>query len=446
MLYSLRYRGVRVFLMQAWNYLKSRLGGLWAKVSEGEEPAEMRHVHRPAKVIALIYAYPLHIGGVETHLLTLLHHADRSRYRWLVVAAASPEFTSRARAQGAQVIPWRPASALDVVALMRLVRLLRAQGVDLLHLHGPRTIPFGRIAASLLQVPVVVTVHLPSYVFAYGDRMRARFKRWCYRRVERVWNYRFIGRLIYVSSSICQDALASGVASRGQVTVIENGVDPRLSAEDDHRGRVREALAVPPEAKVICCVARLDEQKGIDILLEAMLLLQPDRLELRLWLLGDGPRRAELQAQARRLGASVQFLGFRHDVPDLLKASDIFVLPSRYEAMSLAVLEAMAVGLPSVVSDVGENARLIEDGMSGRVVPPTDPVALAAALRQLLDDPALCRRMGQMARRQVASYSDLRMAQRTQEVYEALGQPWANRRAKKVVPAPAAMANKTSQL
>jgi glycosyltransferase involved in cell wall biosynthesis len=374
---------------------------------------------KPISTIALVYDYLLSVGGVETHLLSLLRHGDQSRYRWLVIAPTAPAFEAQVQALGAQVVKWKLAHVLDVVALIRLLRLLQTYHVDLVHIHSPRAALFGRVASRLLKLPVVVTVHLPSYYFVYGQNVRARCKRWMYRCVETILNYGLTNRLIYVSSHVCREALDLGLAPRGRTMVIENGIDLVPFASSDQTRLVREALGIPLEATVLCCVGRLDGQKGIDILLEAICILEPERRTLRVWLVGDGPQRTVLEAQSRQLGleASVQFLGFRRDVPNLLKASDIFVLPSRYEAMPMTILEAMAAGLPSVVTNVGDNAFLVEHGVTGFVTPLEDPVALAEALRQLLADPALCHRMGESARQRVEAYSDLRMVQRIQEVY-----------------------------
>lgn len=369
--------------------------------------------------IAILYASLLHIGGVETHLLSLLRHSDQSRYRWLVVGAASSPFQAQAEASSAQIIYWKPAHILDLAAIVRLARLIRTHRVDLLHAHDPRAAFLGRIAARLLGLPIIVTVHLPPYYYVRGQGVRARLKRWLYRHVERVLNYRFTGQLIYVSSRVCQEALTLGLAPRDRTAIVENGIDLAPFAACHQPSAVRAALNTPPEAIVLCCVGRLDEQKGIDILLEAASQLQSEK-QICIWLAGDGPQRPQLENQVRQLGleAAVRFLGFRSDVPELLKASDIFILPSRYEAMPMTVLEAMAAGLPTLVTDVGENASLVTDGVTGRIVPPQDPQALAGALSALIKDPVLCRGMGQAAQRKVQQYSAERMVARTLLVYE----------------------------
>lgn len=370
--------------------------------------------------VAFLYEPLLHVGGIETHLLSLLRYGDPARCRWLIIAPVSSLFRAQADAFGAQVIPWRPAHQLDVAALVRLVWLLRSHPVSLVHAHSPRAALLGRIAARLLGLPAVVTVHLPPYEYVYGPGLRARCQRWFYRCAERILNHALTDRLIYVSSRLGREAVDGGLAPRRRTLVIENGIDLSPFVDCERGQSVREELGASPAATVLCCVGRLAEQKSIDVLLEALHVLEPQRRDLRLWLVGDGPQRAALETQARRLGldATVQFLGFRSDVPRLLLASDLFVLPSRYEAMPMAVLEAMAAGLPCVVTDVGDNALLVENGVSGRVVPSEDVPALAGTLRDLIQDPAARRTMGDAAKRKAQHYRVERMVARTLAVYE----------------------------
>lgn len=374
---------------------------------------------KPVSTIALVYGHLLHIGGVETHLLSLLRHGNQSRYRWLIIAPTSPTFRALAEALGAQVIHWKPAHPLDVVALIRLVRLLRAEPVDLLHIQSARAALFGRMAARLLGLPVIVTVHLPPYYFAHRHGVRALFKCWFYHWAERILNVRLTDQLIYVSSRVCQEAFALNLAPRERTIVIQNGIDLTAFANDGQSSAVREALDTPPEATVLCCVGRLDEQKGVDVLLEALHQMDLDQ-QTRVWLVGDGPQREALETRSRQLGldANVRFLGFRSDVPDFIKASDIFVLPSRYEAMPMTILEAMAAGLPCVVTDVGDNAELVENGVTGRVIPPEAPGALADALKELTFDRTLRRAMGSAARQKAQRYDVRQMVARTLDIYE----------------------------
>ena len=371
--------------------------------------------------VALVEAYRLHVGGEETYLLSLMERGDRSRYEQLLIGAASPEF--RARAEGLRVVvePWGVRWPVDLRALWRLLGLLRRHGVDLIHVQSTRAGVMARLAGLVLGVPVVLTVHMPPYYFVRGRGLAARCKRGLYRWVDRLLNWWLTDAVIYVSSGVYEEALRMGLAPPGRAVVVSNGIDlSRYEAAppDD----LRSQMAVPPGAMVLSCVARLSEQKGIDVLLRAAARLGCDVGEWRMWLIGDGPERAALETRADELGLAsrVCFLGYRDDVADLLMASDIFVLASRYEAMPMAVVEAMAAGLPCVVTDVGENPRLVQHGVTGLVVKPEDADGLATALGALLTDPARCRAMGDVARRRASEFSVERMVRQTEQVYAAV--------------------------
>jgi glycosyltransferase involved in cell wall biosynthesis len=369
--------------------------------------------------IALLHGNRLNVGGVESHLLSLMQAGDAGRFGWLVVSATSPAFDLRARTAGASVVSWQPAHGLDLHALARLLALLRTQRVDLIHVHSPRATFLGCLAARLLGVPVAVTVHIPSYYMVEGHSRRAELKRRAYCAAERLLNRGLVAQLIYVSARVYREARALRLVPR-RARVIPNGVELDRFAGPDPRAAVRAELGTPSDAQVVIAVGRLDEQKGIDILLDALARVRDQAGEL--WLVGDGPRRTALEQQARYLGlaARVRFLGYRDDVPALLRASDLFALPSRYEAMSIAVVEALAAGLPCVVTDVGENRDLVEAGVTGSLVPPCHPEALAAVLAALLADPARARRMGQAARQRAAAFDVVQTVGRVQQIYRDL--------------------------
>ena len=194
--------------------------------------------------------------------------------------------------------------------------------------------------------------------------------------------------------------------------VIPNGLDLNAFAERKTAGSVR----------TIITVANLRPEKNHETLLAAAAVLLRTRPGLRFQIVGDGPRRADLEelSHARGLGAHVEFLGHREDIPTLLAAADVFVLPSRSEAFPNGAIEAMAAGLPVVASNVGGLRDLIQNGRTGVLVPPGNPEALAGALQSLIDNPAGAEALGRAARsevqrkysfdRMIASFEDLYLA------------------------------------
>lgn len=374
--------------------------------------------------IGVLYAHRLDTGGVETQLAALMRHSDPERFCWTVFADASPDFAERARACGAQLLPWAPRRTVDPGALRRLLELLRRHPVDLLHLHSPRAALYGRLAARRVRVPAVVTVHMPAGHPVGGTGVATAVKHRLYAVAERLLLGRFPGRIIHVSARAREEGRARGAAPDDRTVVIENGVALESDAGGETAAELRARLQTPTEATVLACVARLDRQKGLETLLDALHRLGPEADTLQAWLVGDGPLRRHLESRTAELGLEerVRFLGTRHDVARLLRAADLFVLPSRHETTSFALLEAMAAGLAIVATDVGDSARLLGDGACGRIVPPGEPAALADGLAELLKRRELRERLASAARERARLYSDVGMAERTQEIYRhALG-------------------------
>ncbi|MGH7151860.1 MAG: glycosyltransferase, partial [Planctomycetota bacterium] len=202
---------------------------------------------------------------------------------------------------------------------------------------------------------------------------------------------------------------------------IPHGVNASAIAGDG--SRVRREFSIPTEAPVAVTVARLDPMKGHGVLLEAAAQVVRTLPETRFLLVGGGPIEPELRAQARGLGLgrSVIFAGMRSDVPDLLRAADVFVLPSLddREGFGIALLEAMACGLPIVASRAGGIPEAVPDGSAGTLVPPRDPVSLASAILLLLGDPVRRRALGAEGRRLVEGrFSMGAFVRRTEEFYE----------------------------
>jgi glycosyltransferase involved in cell wall biosynthesis len=233
-----------------------------------------------------------------------------------------------------------------------------------------------------------------------------------------------------------KEHLALRIAPPEKFTVIHSGVeqtrfDPtRFSAVDDHAamdaGHYNHASAPVngiEEKIVIGTVGRLTAIKGQDVLLRAFAELAHMRDDVFLVLLGEGEMRGELEETARRLGVYkvVKFLGWRPDVAAVMASFDIFCLPSLNEGMGKVVVEAMAMGLPVVASNVGGIKDLVRDGQSGLLVPPGDASALSGALAALCREPEKRRLMGAVGRKSAPSYSVEAMVGKIEFLYESFG-------------------------
>lgn len=366
------------------------------------------------KKIALLYDAKLEIGGVETHLLALMRHGDADRFDYVIIANVDQRFANRVKPLGIEIIPcsrWSFYNPLHIMAMVMTIK--RAKG-NLVHVHSPTAGALGRIAAFILGIPAIVTVHLP--VTEYHGTPKtwvSKFVRQIYIRVDVLLNHAVSEKIIFVSQKVYDLAVDSSSAPRHLSVVIPNGVDwdrfqynyahQKFNKRDDH--------------KIITFIGRLDVQKNIDLLLTALTMVQEHNDLARLWLIGDGPHFKELQSKAQVLGISeiVKFWGFQANVVPFLAASDIYVLPSHYEAMSISLLEAMAAGLPCIVTRAGENAALIEDGIQGFVI--EDASSMAHRINQLINNPSLANAMKGAAALKAKQFSEVSMVRRVQKIY-----------------------------
>jgi glycosyltransferase involved in cell wall biosynthesis len=204
------------------------------------------------------------------------------------------------------------------------------------------------------------------------------------------------------------------------IEVIPTGIDLTPFQLDGDPAKVRAELGLPPDAYVFGTVGRLERPKGHVYLLRAFEQVVKTNARARLVLVGDGSLAKPLQEEAARLGLAerVAFAGSRRDVPYLLRAMDVFVFPSLWEGQGLALVEAMASGLPVVASRVGGVSEVITDGTCGQLVPPGSPEALADAMLAVMASPARAREMGAAGRaRAEAVFGASRMIKRLEDLY-----------------------------
>jgi glycosyltransferase involved in cell wall biosynthesis len=377
------------------------------------------------KKIAIIYERELSIGGVETHILTLLKHINPKEYSYTIISPVSENFRHKAIALGTEVRPIPYFKPLNFSTLATMARLFRKEQIDLVHIHSPAAAITARLATFLTGLPNIVTVHAPS-VFYYGERqtLRAKTGRSIYIQLDRLLNYTATRRLVYVSNRVFDDCITRRISPPDRSLVIHNGIDlaPYDRADSETlRMHLRMQENIPLETPIITYAGRLAEEKGLDVLLEALHILNRRRIpDYAVWLIGSGPLEAELAKKVDdlELQRHVHFLGYQEDVAKYLLVSDFFVMPSRHEAMSIAIMEALAAGLPCVVSDVGDNARLVEDGQAGLVVPANSSEALAAAIERLLADPTLRKTMSAKAGQKAKAFSVKQMIQQLESVYQ----------------------------
>lgn len=300
------------------------------------------------------------------------------------VAPERGAFTAAAQADGFRVHMLALRRSFELPAAWRLARLLRRERADVLHTH---TLAAGnalsRLAGRAAGVPVVSHLHIENHFRPATRALLARLDS---------ATARLAAALVAVSEDTKRAYEEQGYPA-GRIRVVYNGVDlPRNGSAPDND---------PP---VIGEIARYCDVKGQRELIQALAEVPGTRLVLAgRDLERGGAYEAELVREAERLGVRDRIdLGFREDVGELLEELDVVALPSWTEGLPMSLLEAMAHGRPVVATPVGGTPEVVADGETGLLVPPRDPAALAAALRRLLDDPALRRRLGEAGRQRVA--------------------------------------------
>ena len=338
----------------------------------------------------------LEIGGAEEVRLALLTCLDMSRYqaRICCLQRGGP-IADEASGLGCQVtVLGRRAHGLSLSTLWALRRLMREYRPHIVQTSLPRANYWGRIAAALEQVPVIIAEE--HTVADRYDRVRPV--------VERVLGPR-ADCVIAVSHCVRRAVAARGGASaRRRTVVIPNPVNAARLRPRRTREQVRQELGVTDEEVMVLHVGRMDRvsgAKGHDLLIQAAARMSPDRRRPVFVLLGDGPARRGLEALARRLGVAdrVRFPGWRREIADHLMAAELFAFPSRCEGMPIALMEAMWMGLPVVASDIPANREVTRGGRYGRLIPALSPDALAEAIAALAADEASRLASGCEARR-----------------------------------------------
>ncbi len=366
----------------------------------------------PAKVLLLVES--MEVAGAEQVVLALARGLDRRRFRPIVgCLTIEGPLATELRAADVEVFALGKRPGLDLGMLLRLQRRMRTAGIDVVHTHVWNADVWGRLAGWLARVPVLLTTAHSVDVWKKPrhlavDRALAGVSR----------------RVVCVSEAVRAFYRDRARVPEGKLTVILNGIDLAPFDVPFDPLRTRAQLGLNGAKAVLTVVARLLPEKGHRHFLDALVLLRREFPSAIGLVVGNGSLRGELEAQAGQLGllgSGVRFLGERRDVPEILAASDVFVLPSSVrEGLSISLLEAMAARRPAVVTDIGGNRETVEDGVSGRVVAPADAPALAAAFAELLHDPAYAGRLGRAARERVErDFSVSRMVRETSDLYEA---------------------------
>ncbi|MBX6350672.1 MAG: glycosyltransferase [Clostridia bacterium] len=363
------------------------------------------------------------LGGSGRHLLELLASPVWSSDECFVLSPPG-ELAERLRQAAAGrwvalALPMRPRS-FDLVGLLHLTRAFRRLKPEVVHAHASLS---ARLAARAAGVPVVLHTRHGS-----SRRESAQWRSGRLRPLRRALERALADHAVAVCRALAEELVADG-APRERVHLVPSGIDPSPYREAPARRDLwRARLGAAPGDVLVVGTGRLVSEKGWDDWLAAaacarsQLAALGEAAPLRFAVAGEGPERARLVGLARELGFPHEtFVGFVEDVPGLLAAADVFMLLSRREGLATAAIEAMHAGLPVVATAVGGTPEAVEDGATGRVVPPGDREAASRALLALARDPELRRLWGEAGRRRARrEFTAERMASATRDLYVRL--------------------------
>ena len=352
-------------------------------------------------------------SGAEKQVVLLAKGLPRDRFR-VEVAALTRLGPLEAELRAADIpvsLIGKPLK-IDPFSLLRLTRFLKDRKFDVVQTWVFAANSYGRAAAHRAGVPVIVTAEMA--VDLWKSRGHLAIDRylcgWC-------------DKVVGNSNAVVDFYRKAGIPEAKLAMIpsgIESGDPPAMNVD---RAAVRAEFGWPSDVPVALFAGRLMPQKGVDDLIAALDLLQHVRPQLKTIIAGAGPLRSELEetAHAFQLDERVKFVGHRDDVPRLLAASDLVVLPSLYEGMPNIVLEAMRYKKPVVATAAPGTTEVVIDGVTGLLVPIKSFQELAKAIRKVIDEPDLARKLGEAGRARVeAEFGVERMIERFAELYETI--------------------------
>jgi len=320
------------------------------------------------------------------------------------------ELRRRAAALDAPLLGIEDRGPLDWRVVRRLLDVCRRHRVTIWHGHDYKSDALGLLLRPLHRMKLVSTAH--GFV-DYSGRMPL------YNKVDLLC-LRWYDRVICVSDDVRQACVAAGVREH-RCVVIENGIDTRQYSRRTAVAEAKRRLGFDPQRPLVGAVGRLSDEKNFAGLIRAVDGLLREGLELNLLIIGEGPLRPELEGLMAALGRSdcIRLLGYRADMLDLYEAMDVFVLSSLREGLPNVLLEAMALEVPVVATRIAGVPRVVEHERSGLLVEPGSETQLGEALRRLLGDPQLRRRLAAAGRQTIENrYSFERRMEKVRAVYE----------------------------
>jgi len=378
--------------------------------------AEATKKLQPTRLVRVMHViHSIDVGGAEQVVANYARHIDKTRFSTSVCALrAGGRLYDQLRDEGVRTFLLRKRSGADLGALRRLVRLIKSEGIDILHTHNASAHSWGLLAAVLSTKPILVATEHSIHFPGRGGKL--------YSLARHAFRQRF-SSIISCCNQVRDTQIPPWRLPANKHVVIHNGINPSLYASTPQQSLIVEKLGLDPARPIVGTVGSLTPHKGHSVLIEAVAKMRRRGHTPQVLIIGDGPLRTELAENISQNGLNGQILlaGVRVNISEILPLLDIFVLPSLREGFPISILEAMAAGLPVVASDVGGCRESLVDGVTGFLSEPGDPDMLADLLSELLADSARRLSMGKAAQERVRSHFSVEgMVRATERLYDSL--------------------------
>jgi glycosyltransferase involved in cell wall biosynthesis len=354
------------------------------------------------------------VGGGESHLLTLVENIDRSVFDPVVLSFTDGPMVSKLKTIGVNTTIIHTEKPFDVGKWKTIRAWIKKQNVDVIHAHGTRANSNILWAARSLNIPVVYTIH----GWSFHDDQNPIVKK------VRVLGEKYLTSRSTVNISVSQSNKETGQKhfSSFQSVVVNNGIDVNTFNPDKNFKNIREELRIPEEATLVLFLARFTHQKQPIALLNAFIEAAKKNSNLFLLMIGDGEKKTEALeiVSSSEVKKQILLLPFRQDVPDILAAADIFVLPSLWEGLPIALLEAMSMGKAIIASRVDGTKEILRHKENGYLVDPKNlEGALTDALLEVSNDRDLRSQMETQARQTVKDrFNAVVMTRQIENIYQ----------------------------
>ncbi len=353
------------------------------------------------KIRVLILIDSMIVAGAEAVVRDIVNRIDRERFDvWLGLLFGGGELLKEVELPSDRIACFNFKGYKDFHVYYHLYSFICQHRFDIVHTHIFPSNTVGRMIAFLAGVPVIISTEHNEY----------HWKNYMHIMVDWLLSH-VTNAIVTVSESVSHFAAHQALIQPDKFRVIYNGVNTSnfVPKPEAFKNEIREGLGISSSAYVIGTVGSMTEQKGHCYLVEAALRVVQSNQDAVFILIGDGPLRKDIETRINEYGLKdqVKLLGIRRDVQEILAAMDLFVFPSLYEGLGIAVLEAQAMALPVVVTSLPAVMEIISDGENGKVVRPKDSVGLADAIISLIQSPERASAMGEKGREKIVNQFSL---------------------------------------